>query len=138
MGHINARTMVDALRREGAKDEMIAAAKLFECPACHRHQRLKLDPISSGKIYEPGEHLGQDNFEWAHPVTKKRILGVVSVDLGSRAIVVRVLREAEARTAGSSVGNTTGEMMKKTIKDWIEHYGRPAALHTDPEGCCTF
>ena len=136
MGHVNARTMVDALRREGAKDEVVAAAKLFECPACHRHSRLKLDPVSSGKLYEPGEHLGQDNFEWTHPQTKKRVLGVVSVDLGSRAITVRVLREAAPRAgAVDSVGNATGQMMKDMIKDWIEHYGRPAVLHTDPEGC---
>ena len=127
--------MLDALKRDGARDEMLAAAKLFSCPACAKHSRLKLDPASSGKLYEPGVHLGADNFEWMQPITNRRYLGVVAVDLGSRAMVVRLLKEAPPREDGATVGNATGSMMKEMVKDWIEHYGRPAFLHTDPEGC---
>ena len=49
-----------------------------------------------------------------------------------------VLPSTPARTTRSTANPALyapGAMMKGMVKDWIDHYGRPAGPHTDPEGC---
>ncbi|CAK0852323.1 unnamed protein product [Prorocentrum cordatum] len=54
-------------------------------------------------------------------------------DYGSRFTTCHVLNKEEM---GKNCGNTTAKEMKETVlKSWIQHYGKPEVLRSDPEGC---
>ncbi|CAK0882620.1 unnamed protein product [Prorocentrum cordatum] len=54
-------------------------------------------------------------------------------DYGSRFTTCHVLNKEEM---DKNCGNTTAKEMKETVlKSWIQHYGKPEVLRSDPEGC---
>ena len=133
LGHSSIRQMIGSLRTRKAHSSIVAAAKLYHCSACYESERRRLRPVTSGNIYAPGSHLAGDQLEWVHPTKDVRVLGTIFVDNGSRTAVIQLHAEGSST---ERLGNITGEVAAETLRSyWTNHYGRPDAFHSDPEGC---
>ena len=69
MGHSDMRGLISSMKLRKVMPLVLTAAKLYHCSACEESLRRKLRPVAARAIYEPGECLQVDHFEWKHPQT---------------------------------------------------------------------
>eukprot|EP00959_Pyramimonas_sp_CCMP1952_P071971 1503237-Pyramimonas_sp.AAC.1 len=127
------RTVEAALKSRKANQKIIDLCSHYECPSCKAAQRFQLRPIASSEpsVAPPGKELGCDNFYWTHPRRAYHIRGALCADYGSRFVKCHILTKKDVL---ESCGNTTAKEMKEMVLTmWIQHYGKPEVLRTDPE-----
>ena len=63
------------------------------------------------------------------------VLGTIMIDAGSRADSVRIQRVMDTE---HGLGNVTGDIMLNTVLNhWMNYYGKPNTVKTDPtRSCC--
>ena len=95
-------------------------------------QRRRLRSVAARVLHEPGTCLQVDQFEWRHPVLSLHVSGTILVDAGSRAASVTIHRVMDTE---HGLGNVTSEIMLATLLNhWVNYYGKPDVVRTDPEG----
>ena len=106
---------------------------MFKCHICEEAKRRLPRPVTTGRLDEPGAHVGIDGFEWIHPVNRIHCRAILIGDHASRHCVVSVGKETNIK---QNLGNFTGaDVVNILQKEWIRHYGKMVTLQFDPEGC---
>ena len=82
---------------------------------------------------EPGKVLAMDGFSWTHPLGQRTCRGIILVDEGSRHFIIKILEYGRTE---QDLGNSTAEeAINVVINEWLPHYGKPALIRVDADGC---
>ena len=128
-GHGSLKNLVEALRRRGARPEVLRIAKAWSCPTCTERKApvprrwATLDTLSP-----KFEVLELDAGTWIHPVNKEKFHFLLMVDAGSRFKIGRILSEHKVNNASWK------DWRLRFEESWVAMFGRPRRVRTDPAG----
>ena len=100
-------------RWKGAKESVLAAARLLRCSACEEVKSTSAEPVSaSHENREPWSVVGCDLTEWNHPVYETRKVHLwISVDEATKFTAGHVSSE------GQQVGNIDGSHVMEMLQE---------------------
>ena len=128
-GHGSIRHLVDALKRRGASEEVIQAAKEFRCSVCHEKQRVQPRHLASLEPLPPKWYtVSADVGHWHHPGTGEDVQFLLVLDESTRFRTARIL------TKGSKQQPSATTCLNYLQEGWIQYFGLPRTLRLDPAG----
>ena len=129
-GHGSVKTLVEALKRRQAFEQVISLAKQFECPVCKEKGRIQSRHLASLEALPPKLHtISADIGHWQHPKSGEHVQFMMIIDEGSRFRVSRVL------SRGSKQQPNAAMCLSFLREGWAQYFGMPRALRVDPAGC---
>lgn len=128
-GHGSIDTLVDALRRRGVPDHVLAIARNFRCAICDERKRVAPSRLASLEVVPLKWQVVQcDLGSWHHPITKDKVKFLLMVDEGSRFRIGRILFE-------NSRSQATWNIVQQCFEEhWLATFGKPEVIRVDPEG----
>ena len=128
-GHGSTRHLIDALRKRGASEEVLQAAKEFKCSICHERQRVQPRHLASLEPLPPKWHtVSADVGHWHHPTTGEDVQFLVVLDENTRFRTARIL------TRGSKQQPSATNCLSYFQEGWVQYFGLPRTLRLDPAG----
>ena len=133
-GHPTVRNTVRLLRDSGQPLWKIRIAENFKCPAC---ESLKPGGSSSGGVPPAATHelpqawttVGIDVFDWTVPGQKKKVKGLLMLDMATKLrVVVPVMPPFELLVMKTE---TAQQIIKAFCEGWLAHYPKPLQLIPD-------
>ena len=129
-GHGSVKTLVEALKRRQASEQVISLAKQFQCPVCKEKGRIQSRHLASLEALPPKLHtISADIGHWQHPKSGEHVQFMMIIDEGSRFRVSRVL------SRGSKQQPNAATCLGFLREGWAQYFGMPRALRVDPAGC---
>ena len=124
LGHL-----IDALRKRGASEEVLKAAKVFKCSICHERQRVQPTHLASLEPLPPKWHtVSADVGHRHHPTTGEDVQFLVMLDENTRFRTARIL------TRGSKQQPSATHCLNYFQEGWVQYFGLPRTLRLDPAG----
>ena len=124
LGHL-----IDALRKRGASEEVLKAAKEFKCSICHERQRVQPTHLASLEPLPPKWHtVSADVGHRHHPTTGEDVQFLVMLDENMRFRTARIL------TRGSKQQPSATHCLNYFQEGWVQYFGLPRTLRLDPAG----
>ena len=119
LGHPSAEALTDLLTARGASDEVLNAARQYQCAACLRYKKPnQVAPASVKQVKEFGEQVQADVF-WIRVGSKKYpILSVID-------------QATKFQAAALLHGERGVDLVTALERAWIRHFGVPQKLITD-------
>ena len=128
-GHGSMRHLIDALKRRGASEEVLQAAREFKCSVCHEKQRVQPRHLASLEPLPPKWHtVSADVGHWHHPTTGEDVQFLVMIDENTRFRTARIL------TRGSKQQPSATACLNYFQEGWMQYFGVPRTLRLDPAG----
>ena len=128
-GHGSLRHPVDALKKRGASEEVLQAAKEFRCSICEEKRRVEPRHLASLEPLPPKWHtLSADVGHWHHPTTGEDVQFLVMIDENTRFRTARIL------TRGSKQQPSATQCPNYMQEGWFQYFGLPRTLRLDPAG----
>ncbi len=119
LGHPSADALADLLVSRGASEEVVTAARSYQCAACLRYKKPnQVAPASVKRVKEFGEVLQADIFWIRSGSSKFPILSVI--DMATKYQVAAVTQ-----------GEKGEDLLHALERSWIRHFGLPQKLVTD-------
>ncbi len=132
LGHPPNAVMAKHLRLSGAREIVCRRAEVLRFPACEEMARPKeRRPAVLVETPRNGHVVESDVIEWAHPITKVKHVGIMSIDRASHFAACQwQMKLPEGRG-----GNLTSEMVRSWFAcHWWPWIGRPRIFRMDLEG----
>ena len=79
LNHASPTVMAEMLKRRGAHDLIIRAARTHHCPICVQHSKHPPRQMAATQLHARMLCLEIDNFEWQHPGTRRKSPGTCIV-----------------------------------------------------------
>ena len=119
LGHPSAEALTDLLTCRGASEEVLTAARQYQCAACLRYKKPnQVAPASTKLVKEFGEAVQADVF-WVRVGTKKfPILSVID-------------QATKFQAAALLHGERGSDLVAALERCWVRHFGVPQKLITD-------
>ena len=128
-GHGSVRHLVDALKRRGASNEVLQAAKEFKCSICHERQRIQPRHLASLEPLPPKWYtVSADVGHWHHPATGEDVQFLLMLDENTRFRTARILSK------GSKQQPSASTCLSYFQEGWVQYFGLPRTLRVDPAG----
>ena len=128
-GHCSTRHLVDALKRRGARPEVIKLAEEFRCSVCVEKKRVMPRHVASLEPLPPKFHtVSADVGHWYHPQKQQHVQFLLVIDEGSRFRVARVVSKGQKQQPS---GATCVQYLQE---GWSQIFGQPRTLRLDPAG----
>ena len=128
-GHGSVRHLIEALKRRGASEEVIQAAKEFKCSVCHEKQRVQPRHLASLEPLPPKWYtVSADVGHWHHPATGEDIQFLLVLDENTRFRTARILSKGSKQQPSASTCLTYFQ------EGWVQYFGLPRTLRLDPAG----
>ena len=127
-GHGSYHLLVQALKRQQARPEVLALARTFRCSACE--ERKRPDPRSRAnlKVFtDRWKSIQVDAAFWRNPRDNKQSQFVVLLDEASRFMVTALI-------PGHKRGISPQEYIEIFEQKWKPYFGVPDVVRSDPEG----
>ena len=123
LGHPSAQDLVRVLRRSGASEQAVAAAKSLECAVClNSKQPASALPANTHRSMNFNDKIGLDVMYLAGWKPNQRVPCISIVDYASSLHIVAPIFERE-----------NAEIIKGVLRDsWIAWAGVPSHLEVDP------
>ncbi|CAK9063413.1 Retrovirus-related Pol polyprotein from transposon TNT 1-94 [Includes: Protease [Durusdinium trenchii] len=127
-GHGSYHLLVQALKRQQARPQVLALARTFRCSACE--ERKRPDPRSRAnlKVFtDRWKSIQVDAAFWRNPRDNKQSQFVVLLDEASRFMVTALI-------PGHKRGISPQEYIEIFEQKWKPYFGVPDVVRSDPEG----
>ena len=128
-GHCSARHLVEALKRRGARPEVIKLAEEFKCSICEEKKRIQPRHVASLEPLPPKFHtISADVGHFYHEGKKEHVQFLLIIDEGSRFRVAKVVSRGQKQ-------QPSGATCVLFIQEgWSQIFGQPRTLRLDPAG----
>ena len=128
-GHCSTRHLVDALKRRGAKPEVLKLAEEFRCSICEEKKRIQPRHVASLEPLPPKFHtISADVGHFYHEGRKEHVQFLLIIDEGSRFRVAKVVSKGQKQ-------QPSGATCVHYIQEgWSQIFGQPRTLRLDPAG----
>ena len=128
-GHCSTRHLVDALKRRGARPEVIKLAEEFRCSICEEKKRIQPRHVASLEPLPPKFHtISADVGHFYHEGKKEHVQFLLIIDEGSRFRVAKVVSRGQKQ-------QPSGATCVQYIQEgWSQIFGQPRTLRLDPAG----
>ena len=128
-GHGSTKHLVSALKRRGAKPEVIRMAEQFRCSICEERQKLQPRHVASLEPLPPKFHtVSADVGHWFHAGKGEHVQFMCVIDEGSRFRVAKIL------SRGKKQQPTGAACVQYLDEGWSQIFGQPRTLRLDPAG----
>ena len=128
-GHCSTKHLVSALKRRGAKPEVIRMAEQFRCSICEERQKLQPRHVASLEPLPPKFHtVSADVGHWFHAGKGEHVQFMCVIDEGSRFRVAKIL------SRGKKQQPTGAACVQYLDEGWSQIFGQPRTLRLDPAG----
>ena len=128
-GHGSMRHLLEALKRRGASEEVLQAAREFKCSVCHEKRRVQPRHLASLEPLPPKWHtISADVGHWHHPTNGEDVQFLVVLDENTRFRTARIL------TRGSKQQPNATTCLNYLQEGWVQYFGLPRTLRLDPAG----
>ena len=128
-GHCSTKHLVAALKRRGARPEVIRLAEEFRCSICEEKKRVLPRHVASLEPLPPKFHtISADVGHWQHPFSKEHVQFLCVIDEGSRFRIARVVSKGQKQQPS---GATCVQYLQE---GWSQIFGQPRTLRLDPAG----
>lgn len=139
LGHPCKEVMWKMLKDAGVSDEVLQAAKVFECPECvQRGRRAATRPGIPHHVHEKWHTVSIDTFWWKYPKEAMKpddvnthVIGLSMLDEATdfhAAVLIRSSQEG-------ALHNVNGDEFRKSFSEgWVQRYPTPTILRYDEEG----
>ena len=132
-GHCSNEALVRALKRKGARPEVIVEARRFTCPSCQETLKQGARPQATLEMIPPKwKNLQADQFEWLHPVSKVKAKCSLMIDENCRVRIGKVLYHMVGDKKRKNV--VWPELKTFFEQHWLPYFGQPQRVRVDPEG----
>ena len=128
-GHCSTHHLVNALKRRGARPEVIKLAEEFKCSICEERKRVMPRHVASLEPLPPKYHtISADVGHWYNPHKQEHVQFFVIIDEGSRFRIAKVM------SRGSKQQPTGAACVQYLQEGWSQIFGQPRTLRLDPAG----
>ena len=128
-GHCSTNHLVAALKRRGARPEVIKLAEEFRCSICEEKKRVLPRHVASLEPLPPKFHtISADVGHWQHPHSKEHVQFLCVIDEGSRFRIAKVVSKGQKQQPS---GATCVQYLQE---GWSQIFGQPRTLRLDPAG----
>ena len=128
-GHCSTIHLVNALKRRGARPEVIRLAEQFRCSICDERKRVMPRHVASLEPLPPKFHtVSADVGHWYNAHKKEHVQFLVIIDEGSRFRIARVVSKGPKQQPS---GATCVQYLQE---GWSQIFGQPRTLRLDPAG----
>ena len=128
-GHCSTRHLVEALKRRGARPEVIKLAEEFRCSICEEKKRIQPRHVASLEPLPPKFHtISADVGHFYHEGKKEHVQFLLVIDEGSRFRIAKVVSRGQKQ-------QPSGATCVQYIQEgWTQIFGQPRTLRLDPAG----
>ena len=137
LGHPSNDIMLRMLRDAKAPQEIIEAARKFQCTFCRtRGRSIPRRPAAPPKVTEKWHTVSVDTFWWHSPhkdkgQSREHAVGVSFLDEATDFHVAAILRTGPKKQSSIS----SAEFKEVFCRDWVRTFPTPKVLRVDDEGC---
>ena len=124
MNHKPKEVLVQVLRGAGASEELVNAAKIFQCESCRvSEEKTRTHPVSAPPPYEFNHTVSVDVFETAD-YTGHKYSWLNIVDVGTSYQVVTLVRVGGGQPSSA-------KCLQKFMQHWVSPFGWPKVVSHD-------